>query len=207
VSDRNRVVGRERRLVVKQGSKHIVFAATMLIVALAGIARAGDFSADMTMATKEGKMTGTIWFKPDRYRMDLKKPEEMTMITRADKKVTWHLMPSEKMYMEMPYDPNDRPKVDEKMEGETERKLVADEKFDGRPTKKYLITCVSGKKKEQFYQWWAADINFAVKTAALDGSWSQEFRNVKTGPQPNILFVIPAGYKKMQMPGGMGFRP
>ena len=39
-----------------------------------------------------------------------------------------------------------------------------------------------------------------VKTAAVDGSWSQELKNIKMGSQSDSLFELPAGYQKMQMP-------
>ena len=36
-----------------------------------------------------------------------------------------------------------------------------------------------------------------VKTAALDNSWEMEFKNIRTGSQPESLFEVPAGYKKL----------
>ena len=117
-------------------------------------------------------------------------------------------MTGEKMYMEMPIDLSQKPKVEEKFEGEIERKQVGTETIDGHPTKKYLITYKVSNKQDQVYQWMATDINFPVKTAAVDGSWMQEFKNIKMGSQPDSLFEVPAGYQKIQMPqmpGGMNF--
>jgi hypothetical protein len=57
------------------------------------------------------------------------------------------------------------------------------------------------------YQWMATDINFPVKTAAVDGSWSMEYKDIKLGSQPDSLFELPAGYQKMSipsMPPGVG---
>lgn len=175
------------------------------IASFSGTALAFEFSADTIMTSKEGRMSGKMYYKQDRFRMDIKAPEEMTTITRIDKKVIWNIMPAEKMYMEIPLNLQNKPKVEEKMEGEIERKQVGTETIDGHPTKKYLITYQSGSRKEQVYQWWATDINFPVKTSAIDGSWVQEYRNIKTGSQPNNLFEVPAGYQKFQMPGGMNF--
>ncbi|MBE0427318.1 MAG: DUF4412 domain-containing protein [Nitrospirae bacterium] len=151
----------------------------------------------------EGKTTGKIYYKSDRFRMDMKSPEQMIMITRMDKKVIWNIIPAEKMYMELPFDIKNRPMVDEKFEGEIERKQVGNEIIDGHPCKKYLITYKSDNKKHQVYQWWATDINFPVKTAATDGSWVQEYKNIKVGTQADSLFEPPKGYKKFQFPGGM----
>jgi hypothetical protein len=154
------------------------------------------------------KITGKLYYKPDRFRMEMKAHEDMIVITRTDKKVAWNIMPAMKMYMEMPFDLKNRPMVEDKFEGETERKLLGSETIDGHPTKKYLITYKSGNGTDQVYQWIATDINFPLKTAATDGLWTQEFRNVRISSQPGSLFEIPAGYQKMdmpQMPGGMNF--
>jgi hypothetical protein len=106
----------------------------------------------------------------------------------------------------MPLNLKNKPMVEEKFEGEIERKHIANETIDGHPTKKYLITYKSGNNKEQVYQWLATDINFPVKTASVDGSWVQEFKNINMGSQPDSLFEVPSGYQKIQMPGGMNFK-
>jgi len=183
------------------------FLLLLFFLLFSGMASALEFSAD-TITTHKGTVgtTGKIYYKADRFRMDMKAPNEITMITRMDKKVIWNIMPKEKMYMELPFDLKNKPLVEEKLEGEIERKHVGNETIDGHPTKKYLITYKHGNKKEQVYQWLATDINFPVKNAAIDGSWVQEFKNIKMGSQPNSLFELPAGYKKFQMPGGMKFK-
>lgn len=183
------------------------FLLLLFVLLFSGMALALEFSAD-TITTHKGAVstTGKIYYKADRLRMDMKAPNEMIMITRMDKKVIWNIMPKEKMYMELPFDLKNKPMVEEKLEGEIERKHVGNETIDGHPTKKYLITYKYGNKKEQVYQWLATDINFPLKTAAIDGSWVQEFKNIKMGSQPNSLFELPAGYKKFQMPGGMKFK-
>lgn len=183
------------------------FAILLFIFLLSGTAFALEFSADTILTYKgEHKTKGKIYFKADRFRMDMKAHEDMIMITRVDKKVIWNIMPAQKMYMEMPFDLKNKPKVEEKFEGEIDRKLVGNETIDGHPSKKYLITYKSGNEKHQVYQWFATDINFPVKTSAIDGSWSQEYKNIKIGSQPDSLFEVPAGYKKIQMPGGMNFK-
>jgi len=164
-----------------------------------------EFSADTVMTTQGQKMSGRMFAKNGKFRMEMTKPQEMISISRMDKKVAWSIFPSEKMYMEMPLDPNQVPKTE--VRGEIERKQIGSETIDGHPTKKYLVTYKDGNKTSQVHQWMATDINFPVKTAALNNEWVQEFRNIKTGSQPDSLFEVPAGFKKMQMPGmpgGMG---
>jgi outer membrane lipoprotein-sorting protein len=177
----------------------------LFFLLLAGTAAAVDFSADMVMTTKDMKSTGTIYFEPNKFRMDMHSPQKMSTITRLDKKVMWSIMPEQRMYMQMPLNLENSPAVEEKMNGEIDRKLVGSENVNGHPTKKYLVTYRSGDRKEQVYQWLATDINFPVRTAAVDGSWSQDYKNIKIGSQPGSLFEVPAGYKKFAMPAGMNF--
>jgi hypothetical protein len=181
----------------------ILFSAFFLF---SGTALAFEFSADTIMTQGGYKTSGKIYFKADKFRMDMTSPEDISAITRLDKKVVWNVMHDQKMYMEMPLNLKNKPMVEEKFEGEIERKHIANETIDGHPTKKYLITYKSGNNKEQVYQWLATDINFPVKTASVDGSWVQEFKNINMGSQPDSLFEVPSGYQKIQMPGGMNFK-
>jgi outer membrane lipoprotein-sorting protein len=181
-----------------------VFILIVSLFVFSGSALAFEFSADMIMTHKGmGKTTSKIYYKKDRFRMDMKAPEEMITITRLDKKVVWNIMPDQKMYMELPFTIENKPMVEEKFEGEIDRKYLGSETIDGHPAKKYLITYKIDNKKEQVYQWWATDINFPIKTASADGSWVQEYKNIKMGSQQNSLFELPKGYKKFQMPAGM----
>lgn len=185
-------------------------AAVVCIFLFAGTVSAIEFSAD-TISTFKGeqRLEGKMYFKPDKFRMDMKTYEDMFIITRIDKKVVWNVMPEQRMYMEMPLDLTHKPKVEEKFEGEIERKEVGRETIDGHPTIKYLITFITENKREQAYQWLATDINFPVKMSAVDGSWTQEYRNIKITGQPDSLFEVPAGFQKMQMPqipGGLNFQ-
>ena len=179
----------------------------LTVCLLSGTALANDFSADTVMTHKGGmKMTGKMYFKTDKFRMDMSSPQEMAMITRIDKNLMWNIMPAQKMYMEMPLDLMNKPMVEEKFDGEIERTEVGSETIDGHPTKKYLITIKTDDTTQKIYQWWATDINFPVKTAAFDGSWTQEFKNVNLEKQPDSIFEVPSGYRKFQMPGGMNMR-
>jgi hypothetical protein len=179
----------------------------LTVCLFAGTALATEFSADTVMTHREGmKMTGKMYFKADKFRMDMKSPQAMTTITRVDKNLMWNIMHDQKMYMEMPMDLRNKPMVEEQFDGEIERTEVGSETIDGHPTKKYLITVKTDDTVQKVYQWWATDIHFPVKTAAFDGSWTQEFKNVSLEKQPDSLFEVPSGYRKFQMPGGIDMR-
>ena len=52
------------------------------------------------------------------------------------------------------------------------------------------------------YEWISSDpgIMMSVKTAAIDDSWWNEYRNISLGVPDSSLFEIPAGYTKMNIP-------
>lgn len=156
-------------------------ATAVFILLISGTALAIEFSADTVTTTGKHTMSGKIFFSDDKFRMDINAPETMTMITRQDKKVVWNIMHDQKMYMEMPIREENNPRVTKEFEGEIERKLLGKETIDGHPTEKYLITYKLMDNTQQVYQWWATDINFPVRTEAVNGEWKQEYKNFKNG--------------------------
>jgi hypothetical protein len=177
--------------------------ALLSLLTFAGSAPALDFSADQVTKSSGQTMNSTIYVKGAKVRMDMKDRGQYT-IMRPDKNVTWMVMPEQKSYMEMKHDPRQEPKVGEKVQGEVSRKLIGSEKIDKYDTKKYEVTYKQGDKTDRMYQWIATEIQFPVKMAAVDGSWSTEYRNIKMSPPPDSLFEAPEGYKKMGMPGMPG---
>lgn len=163
---------------------------------LAGPGYAEDFSADMVSFSPEGSFTAKIYVSGEKSRMEM--PEAIT-ISRMDKKVAWVLMPSEKMYMEQPLNPHSAASTREKMDGEIERKVEGNEMVNGRNTTKYRVTFEAEGKREEVFQWVDEVAHVSVKTAATDGSWSSEFKNIRTGPQDQEFFEIPAGYRNMSL--------
>lgn len=175
-----------------------VFALLVSVLLLSASAGALEFSADIVMTSGGQKTQGKLYGKTDRFRMEISQPSRMIMISRVDKMLAWNIMPDQKMYMEIPLNPQDTPKTE--IKGEIDRKQVGTETIDGHPTKKYLITYKEGNRTSKLYQWIATDINFPVKSSDINNKWIQEYKNVKIGSQPNSLFELPSGYSKMQMP-------
>jgi hypothetical protein len=162
-----------------------------------------EFSADMVSSTQGHSTTSKVFVKDQRFRME-PKGQPTYSITRGDKQVVWMVMPDQKSYMEMKLNPSQQPKTEEKVQGEVSRKLIGPETVDGHPTQKYEVTHTQGGKTEKMYQWMATDIKFPVKMAAVDGSWTMEYKNINMGTQPDSLFELPSGYKKMTMPSMPG---
>ncbi|MEN6375880.1 MAG: DUF4412 domain-containing protein [Smithella sp.] len=157
-----------------------------------------------TIVTKSGDQTVSmkIYMKPDKFRTD-NETAGVSTIVRKDLNKVWTIMTAQKSYMEVEgINDNQAPQTaEEKMKGEVSRKEVGSETVNGHPTTKYEITVKTADAVMQVYQWWAKDINFPVKTAAVDGSWTTEYRDINVGGQPDSLFEIPAGFKKMTVPG------
>lgn len=176
----------------------ITFSAVILLACFQ-VAFSFELSADMvTKGRGEQPHTGKIYIKGEKYRMEMQGQHQYT-IFRPDKNVVWLVMPDEKMFMEMPYDPNQKPRAIGKFKGELNRKPVGSEIIDNHPTQKYEVTLKEGTKTEKFYEWMATDINFSIKKAALDGSWSEEYKNIQYSV-PDSFFEVPAGFKKMTLP-------
>jgi len=178
--------------------KKISCATTILIsLCLAGTVLAVDFSADVVSSSKGAAATGKIFVTKDKVRMEF--PGAAT-ITRMDKEIAWVLMPDQKMYMEQKFDPNAVAASAEKAPGEITRAYISDEVIDGKNAKKYGITYMAAGQETSIFQWIDPATSIPLKTAAADGSWSMEYKNLKAGPQPEALFEIPEGYQKFSMP-------
>jgi len=183
--------------MVERGLRIHLFAIVVItLVAMAGVAAAQGFSADIVSAHGKDTFQGKIFVSTGKMRMEA---AGVVTITRMDKNVVWMLMPTEKMYMEQPIRLDQVVPSSEPAAGEVERTLLGQETVNGQLANKYRITVMTNDKRNSFYQWIAVDSMMPVRTAALDGSWWQEFRNIRAGEPDAALFEIPAGYKKFSM--------
>jgi hypothetical protein len=158
-----------------------------------------EFSGEQTTRVGMQSMTGKIFFKPDRWRVEMASPEGTRVsIHRMDKVVTWLLMPNQ-TYVEIPFKFDQIPRVGPKIEGEVARKKVGADEIGGRKTEKYEVTVEGQGRREVLYQWVAPDINFAMKTADANGKWESSYNHVIIAPQKPDLFEIPAGYQRMPL--------
>ncbi len=181
---------------------------------LAGAALATEFSADVVRKGMGRETTSKVYIKDKKVRMDnLAGPMGPGYnIVRQDLKVMWMVNPAQKSYFEMPLqgmaDVTQQPQGNEKMPGEVSRKELGKEVVDGHPCIKYEINYQFGGQSHSVHQWIAQDLKLPVKTAAVDGSWSVEYKNINKGSQPDSLFEVPSGFQKASMPGfGPGGMP
>jgi hypothetical protein len=169
-----------------------------------------NFSADIVTSTHGETHTSKIYSKDGKSRMEAGgSGRDMITISRPDKKAVWMLMPGTRTYMEMPFN-RKRAGISSQLSdsaAQTEKKFIANETVEGHPAKKYHVTVtMDGKKEASGFLWEATDMNnFPVKHQTEDGEITTVWKNVKRGGVSDLLFEIPAGYKKMSMPGMGGF--
>ncbi|MBI5699035.1 DUF4412 domain-containing protein [Candidatus Saganbacteria bacterium] len=177
-----------------------IWVSILCLFCFAGLALAQEFSADSVMKMKnQPDRTSKMYFKRDRWRIETSAGgQDVITIYRADKNVAWMLMPQQKAYTEQALKSQDMTVQSQKMQNETERKFLGKEKVNGISCDKYLISYKTNGQVQSIYQWIGDGL--AIKSAAVDGSWSSELRNIKKGPQKDPLFNPPAGYRKLSMP-------
>src|SRR5690349_20572797 len=171
-----------------------------------------EFSADQITNINGHSRKANIYYRDDRWRLehhDLN-PVNVTIV-RKDKHVMWLLLSRMRHFKTVPYDPEQAPKVAEKLPGEVEREEIGTETLDGHPTTLYQIAVRNAGRIDVYYQWLATDIHFPLKLARKDGGWQVEYRNVKMRSISDLLFELPVNFQPLEefdrAPDGSQQRP
>ena len=177
----------------------------VLMFLLAGAAQAAEFSATMIAKAGGQETQGKIFVKGNMVRNEMKAGGETQIsIIRPDKKMMWLIMPAEKSYMEMPLNPQASGQMMIKQPAEqVEMKLLGKETVNGYETEKYETSVKHRGQAVKEYIWLSKKLGMPIKVAAVDGSHSMEYRDIKEGGVSEALFQPPQGYHKLQMPMGM----
>ncbi len=177
----------------------MLMAVTILLSATAAHARPAvstEFSADIISRGAQGEMQMKMYQSGDKSRMEM---PQQTMIVRRDLGVMWILMPAQGIYMEQPIDYKMLAQSSPTIDGEVEREPLGSEEVDGQPADKFKVTYEANGERNSVYQWLTSS-EMPVRTQAVDGSWTVDFKNMQVGPQDATLFDAPADLQKMQMP-------
>jgi hypothetical protein len=178
-----------------------------LAVAVPGIGRAAEFSADFfeeKSGEEKEKVTGKIYVKGNKIRLDQLEGGAVigSMLSDHDKGTVFVLNHEEKTYMRlMDAGPGMVPALKEKTTDIAEVKELGRETVHGYNCQKTRYT-YKDKQLGSMVQWYSEKLGHVVK---MDMEWpigtiKREHRNIKEGKQPDSLFTIPAGYKKESMP-------
>lgn len=203
---------------MKQGVR-IGFAVSVVVLTVS-LARAWQmpqpFSADMSTTVAKGeKATGKFYFSPPKTRIDMNsRGRDVIMITDSKTQINHILMPQQHMYMEMRAGQNSPmaprlPKVDTAIDPsnpcsarpDVTCKKVGTETVNGRVCDKWEMT---EKKTGTATTWIDQKLHFPLKTVNADGA-TVEFSNIKEGAPDASLFLVPAGYQKLDL-GALGGR-
>jgi len=181
--------------------RHVLIAAAVgcLWMAAEAGAWALEFTADQVTKTNGRVHKASIYYRDTMWRLDHQDlgPVNVTIV-RKDKQVMWLLLSRMKHFKTVPYDPQQAPKVGERLEGEVGREEIGSEVYDGHPTTLYQVTVRLGGREVVYYQWLAADIRFPVKLARKDGSWIVEYHNVKLRTVSDYMFQLPVNFRPLE---------
>jgi hypothetical protein len=174
----------------------IVFLFLLLPFLSVNLGIAGEFSADLVLKDRDAqKITGRIFVQDDKIRQEiLEEGEKQVMIFRPDIGVIWLVTPEEEMYMEMPYQSDNKRFERWSAERESNAKLIGAETISGFSCKKYETE----EEGEKTYFWVSDKVPLPLKVQYKDGS--MEYKNIKQVSIPASLFEVPAEYTKMVMP-------
>lgn len=198
-----------------------VLFAVLVSLAVAQIPGATPFTGELTMKGKGGHdMNGKVYFSGSKMRWDMNAAGHSSiMINDTNNKVSYMIMPEQKMYMEMragqhnpmqrgpkmdtlkSYDPNNPCAANPDMTCQK----VGSESVNGRNTDHWIFT--DKKNNSTMNVWIDKNIHFPIRTQSNE--MQMDLTNIKEGMPSASLFEVPAGYKKFDMGammGGMGGR-
>ncbi len=181
-----------------------VLGATLIlwVLALAGMARSAEFSADMVTLQGGQESVAKTFYKGNLYRMEMNQGgQESISIGNIAEKVVWALSPQTKTYIEFRGGQTQAPGS-----AEVDKDVVKEIKKLGTET----LQGYSCEKSQVVYKdpsmgtmtmWFSPKLSVALRMEYPNNSMTIEYRNIREGPQADSLFVIPPGYKKMVIPG------
>jgi hypothetical protein len=207
ICGRQKMVNERRLKMGKRGlfGWGIVLVVVAVIFVLSGSSIAAEFSADLLLKQGGETMTGKVYVKGDKTRQEfVQQGQKQVTILRPDKGLTWILMPSEKIYMEMSnqeraaYDPQ----LDQNIQDKAEIKHLGKETVNGYVCDKYQYI-YRDTSMGTVTQWVSKQLNIPIKTEykSPSGYMLTEYKNVQKGNVQDSLFEVPGDYMLMSVPG------
>lgn len=194
------------------------FCFCVLMLAAAFVLAQAEFSADVVDLQKSGAPSqAKIYFTKDKMRAE---PQANSahgggaIIINLATQTSIVLMTQQHMYMEMPAQnqsqrlgyaffwaddvENACTSWQKSRQNQGTCHKVGSDSVSGRSAVKFETTNANG---DLSHFWIDSKLRFPIKWDTKNSSG--ELRNIQEGAQPASLFEVPAGYSKMQMPGGM----
>jgi len=168
-------------------------------------ASAAEFTADVNQRLHGTDLTGKIFVKGEKYRLEQHDDKKRRMLIIVDQKANLTIVadPAEKNYMETPSQGmvslmNDPLQSARYMEQKHKKVLLGDEIISGFKCKKIKY---EAQGKELMTVWKSNKLGFVLKLTLPDKKKSSlQLKNIKEGAVNNALLRVPAGYAKKEDP-------
>jgi hypothetical protein len=166
---------------------------------------AAEFTADMNQRLHGTAITGKIFVKGYKYRVEQHDAKGHRMFIIVDQKTDLTVVadPAEKKYMETPSTGmlslmNDPFQSARYMETKFKKTLLGKEMISGYECTKFKL---ESDNQELMTVWKAGKLGFALKISMPDKKQSfVQLKNIKEGPIDEARFQVPAGYAKKEDP-------
>ena len=159
-------------------------------------AQALQFTAEQVTRAGGHTYRGNLYYRDDMWRIEHNNRGSVEVtIGRKDKGLMWLLLGRIKQFATLPLDDAIGIVLERPMKHETQRELIGNEVLDGHPTALFQVTTREGEHVVVYYQWWAEDLQLALRLARQDGSWIMDYKNVRLRPLSTRLFDLPLNYR------------
>ena len=172
-----------------------------------------DFSATAVQTMPQrGTMTGKLYVSKSKMRQEaVQEGQTRITITDGEKNTSWILNPDRKEYVELkgpgagpaaagrPPMPDEAAHPCQQKDSGLKCSKLGSETVNGRATDKWEVIAVQGKDSFRSVMWVDQRLRTPIR-AEFQGGAQSELRDVTEGPQPADLFVVPADYKKVELP-------
>jgi hypothetical protein len=166
-----------------------------------------EYSADRTVETEGGTLTGKVYFAKGKERQESSmKGFQTVMILRQDKQLGYMLMPAQHLYQQLDI-ATARKQSGSQDALQVDITEVGKETLDGHATTKYKLLMKDGSAGGFI---WITGEGIPVKMDMLSKSGGNKSRvtltlsNLQIGAQDPQLFEVPGDYKALPNMGGMG---
>jgi hypothetical protein len=166
---------------------------------------AAEFTADLNQRLQGADLTGKIFVKGEKYRVEQQDASGRRMLIIVDQKADLTIVadPAEKNYMETPSTGmlslmNDPFQSARHMEAKFKKRSLGEEMISGYECGKFKFETDT---QELMTVWKAKKLGFVLKITLPDTQQSfVELKNIKEGPVDDMRFQVPAGYAKKEDP-------
>ena len=166
---------------------------------------AAEFTADINQRLHGTALTGRIFVKGEKYRVEQQDAKGRRMFIIVDQKADLTIIvdPAEKKYMETPSTGmlslmNDPFQSARHMEAKFKKKFLGEKMISGYECGKFKFET---DEQELMTVWKAKKLGFVLKISLPDKKQSfVQLKNIKEGPVDEVRFQVPAGYAKKEDP-------